>query len=810
MRRLAILLGMLVAVSIGYVQPVQGIDMSWDDLLDSLMARGDTVRDSSEFKLKTRDLHEWSDWEVLKLSREYHDKGKGYRLTPLGIYKTPRVIGIQDTAKWNIGAEYHLPLNTMNGSFTVFSHDFGKVEAYAKLFFGFGKKPIMGMSDSLDIEATANYGVNGELFFEREDQWLNPLAGLTYLWVRPDKGADGQGNYLYIGNRMFFGSSRILSLDLRGGSAMWRGFDENSPAGWFASAGLTLHSLVDVTKVGKPVLAPIEVGLIGNASLKSLGGKLLLPLRLRKGVTLAPILEYGREVGTEPYDNVIGVGAELRLFGDVSISPLNPYIGFQQTWLTGGPSNGSGTSVYFGSRLYFHDQVALDANFGPAFWQSDIQDEYGLKEWMGRIGIVFAFGKIREKYTARGAIVTRGGAWGTNAVDTRNFERLTDKDLHDYDGEVRVYGLEEGMIDTCGPCPPPKKIGDLRDLKFYKIDLDFGMEVDPFNRKAGLLNEGETKSDEVFIGVLFNKDNTLVANLTSSNTLFHFIDLDSSQYFGYRWDSTLSRQPEYRDLGPLGSSIAPAGQPYMGRYLEFVQPMTWLDDSTLLGFINGEAVQKKFLEVIREEAVKKGLHPHEISKYRVGLVSYRENTLAKLTKYRKTSSLGVTIMVGADLNRDDLRTLTDECGFVYSDSLVRFESRGDYYFSNHVKMEDIFGGYVFEPDDITIANFPFCQVGLSPGQKQQLDRKVVKRLKGSPGEVVCLAGFVDATPMMNSCEYLGDPVGLAQGRAQSVADYLISMGVPETQIAEVRGVGLRPPGRMRKGEDRCVIVKFME
>lgn len=807
MRRLAVLLGMLVAVSIGYALDV--------------CAQEDSVKIDGVSTIC--ELHSWFDKEILELSRKYHGVGKGYRLTPLGIYKTPRVIGIQDTAKWNIGAEYHLPLNTMNGSFTVFSHDFGKVEAYAKLFFGFGKRPIMGTSDSLDIEATANYGVNGELFFEREDQWLNPLAGLTYLWVRPDKGADGQGNYLYIGNRMFFGSSRILSLDLRGGSAMWRGFDENSPAGWFASAGLTLHSLVDVTKVGKPVLAPIEVGLIGNVSLKSLGGKLLLPLRLRKGVTLAPVLEYGREVGTEPYDNVIGVGAELRLFGDVSISPLNPYIGFQQTWLMGGPNNGSGTSVYFGSRLYLHDLVALDANFGPAFWQSDIQDEYGLKEWMGRIGVVFAFGKIRDKYTVRGKIVTRTGAWGTNAVDTRNFERLTDDDFQKYGEEVREYGLEEYSH------PPPIVIqagsfGDITDLKFFRLDLDFGLELDPLNTKAGLLNKGEDKDDNVFIAVLFNKENTLVDSLTDKNTLFHFLDLDSSQYFGYRWDSTLSRQPEYRDLEPLGTEVEPANQPYMGLYNEFVQPMTWLDDSTLLGFIDGKSVQKKVLEVISEEAVKKGLDSLEIGKYRVGYVTFSECTLAKLTAYRETSNLGVAIMIGDDQNRARLDTLTakyrlgqasDTVNTTKSaaDGKVKPKKSGDHYFSNHVQMENIFKGYPFEPCEtgqVIIDNFDLCSVTLKLSQKQVLDKLVVERLKRSPGVSVHLCGYVDATAMTDSCQYKGKEDRLAEGRALSVKKYLIDSGIPHAQIIDVECPGPRNPPRSYEPADRCVIVKFSD
>lgn len=843
MRRFAVLFGLLMAASIGYAQPVMGVEQSYDARIDSLKTAGDTVRASTKNVAKTRDLHGWFDQELLTLGRKYHSMGMGYRLTPLGVYKTRRVFDRQDTAKWNIGVEYHFPLNTMNGAFTVYSYDFGKVEAYAKLFFGFGMRPISGIEDSLDIEATANYGITGELFFDREKQWLNPLLGLTYLWVSPNKGPDGQGAYMYAGNRLYLVGD-LLSLDLKGGPAFWRGgFKENSPTEWFASAGLTLHSLVNVTPAGKPLLAPLEVGLTGNVSLKAVGGKLLLPFRLRKGVTLAPVLEYGRELDSEPYDNVIGIGAELRLFGDVSISPLNPYIGFQQTWLTGGPSTGSGTSVYFGSRYYLHDQVALDANFGPAFWQSDIQDEYGLKEWMGRIGIVFAFGKIREKYTARGAIVTKSGNWGTNPIDTRNYERLTDDELYDYDGEVRVYGLEEGVIsdsclppaychDSCKPCPPcdsccpesnkvyPQLFGDLRDLKFYKIDMEFGLELDPFNLKAGLLNEGEAKHDEVFIAVLFNKVNTKVANLNSSNTLFHFVDLDSSQYFGYRWERDLTRQPEHRDLGPLGGSIAPAGQPYMGQYIEFVQPMTWLDDSLLMGFIDGKAVERKLLEVISEETVKKGLEPLDLSKYRIGYVTYRQNTLAKLTQYRKTSDLGVTIMVGNDQDRAALTGLTDDCGFALSsgsditesgeEKLPTFETGGDYYFSNHVKMDDVFGGYVFEPDDVTIANFPFCQVTLSSGQKLVLDNKVIRRLKNSPAELVCLAGFVDATPMMKSCEYNGDPIALAQDRAQSVADYLIAMGVPASQIMDTKGIGLRPPGRMRQGQDRCVIVKFMK
>ncbi len=166
------------------------------------------------------ELHNWFSEESARLCRKYYDKG--YRLVPLGIYPSHAAVKA-DSSNWNVGVEYHLPLKTLNAFFTVYSVPIGEnTTAWIRAFFGAGSEDV----DGLDSEISANWGINGEIGFYRDQLWLNPLIGVSYLWVDPKDFADGQGNYLYAGNRIFFTPSRTFSLDLRGGIAMWRDFDD--------------------------------------------------------------------------------------------------------------------------------------------------------------------------------------------------------------------------------------------------------------------------------------------------------------------------------------------------------------------------------------------------------------------------------------------------------------------------------------------------------------------------------------------------------------------------------------------------------
>jgi hypothetical protein len=797
-------------------------EQAFDSLLKSVkQTTGSATRAETDRVNSVCELHDWFDQQLMNLHRDYYSRGNGYRLTPIGIYSTHDLRSLEKTKYWNFGAEYHLPLNTINGFFTGFSYDFAKVRAYARVFFGAGVGKIEGL-DSLETEATSNWGVNGELEFRGKSIGFNPLLGLSYVWVNPDIGSDGQGNYLYAGNRFFFTSERAFSLDLRGGVAFWRGFDEETPPGWFVSGGLTVHRMVNFAKVGKPLFAPVEVSLMGNIPLELISSKVMFPLRLRKGISFAPFGSYGIESGSNLYSAAYGLGAEFRLFGDEINSGLNPYTGFQYYWLHQFPGTGEGSSFYFGARLYLTDYVAIDGNLGPIFWREDTPEDEDLEDWVGQIGITVAFGKVREKNELSGAVLIQENTWGNSRYDQMADGPLDDEGLHRYDGEVRVYAAEE-CREQEPPPPVALRTGDLTDLKFYTMNLDFDLAMDPFSTSAGLLSEAESKDRDVFIVVLFNKKHTVVGSLNETNTFFHFLDMDNNQYFGYRWDANRSRQPEFRKYDTLGVMANRHTEMYWGSYDEFVKPMSWLDEQTVMDFVNGQSVQDKILRTLglkftEDDSLLAGTPtPEERLKlisdnYRIGYVKYPQSTLDKLKGFLDYRSLGAAVMYCADRNPMGLYVKAKDARWMDSiprgidpEAIVRFDAADDFSFSNHVRMDEILS------EDLVLDHFAECSPILSDMHKQTLEDAVVPQLRANPNLKVTLLGYADATPMSPECRDIYQNDGqrlLAGSRAQNVANYLTSRGIESDRIT-VEAMGVKPPYRNRTPEDRCVIIKFI-
>ncbi len=793
------------------------------DSTDSIYGEIEGVKDVSA-------LNEWFDKEFLQLVREYYKKETGYRVIPLASCRTVRPRSSTNMVRWNIGAEYHMPLNTMNGSFAVFSQDFGKVQLFGKLFYGAGMGNIIGL-DSADNEVSGNYGINGELAVRTDSYLFTPLFGLTYVWVDPENGSDGQGNYLYAGNRFFFTKARALSFDARVGTAFWRGMDDNQPPDWFVSGGITLHRDVDLTKIGKPLLAPVEVGLFGDISLETISSKVLVPFRLRKGLSLAPFALYGIETGSNDYSAVYGLGAELRLFGDIPDRSLNPYIGFQQNWLHDFPGDGEGSSAYFGARLYLNDIIAIDGNFGPVFWKETTQEDKDLKDWIGRVGITVAFGKIRETRDLKGSVMVRHGGWGANRIDENKLEHLEQRDVDEYDGEIRLFALEEP--DTTCVCPINKREGDLTDLKFFTTGFDLELVMDPFNRKFNLLDHKEKTDEDVFIAVLFNKHNTMVDRLNEKNTFFHFFDLITCQYFGYRWDANHSRQPDYRGYDPaLGatelcdSSDALHDQPFLGNWSEFVRPMQWLDRETLLEFIKGAAIEDRLLKFFEEDRLgpnwknAEAPTPEQLTEYvqknyRIGYVKYPMETLKKMKACRLSCDLASAVLVATDIDGDGLWVTAGKANWATTNPkpaalddsvVVLFDRADDFYFSNHVRVEGLFS------EDVVIDSFPEC--GFDIPDFAILDTLVIPYLRQHPEQHVSIYGYADGTGMSRECQekdssrYEGDNQDLlSEDRANAVMTYLTAAGIPADRI-DVVGAGVKMPYRLYEPRDRCVILRF--
>ncbi|MCX6829792.1 MAG: hypothetical protein NT002_11010 [candidate division Zixibacteria bacterium] len=689
------------------------------------------------------------------------------------------------------------------------------------------------------------------VFENKERLWLNPLIGLSYVWVNPKLGSDGQGNYLYAGNRLYFSSKRTLSLDLRGGVAFWRGFDEETPPAWFFGGGLTIHKDVDFAKAGKPLFAPPEVGLIGNAPLSLISGKVMFPMRFWKGISLAPFGSYGAETGSNPYSAASGLGAEIRLFGDDKNAGLNPYAGFQHYWLHQFPGTGKGFSFYFGARLYLTDYIALDGNTGPVFWKEDTPEDKNLKDWVAQIGFTVSFGKVRENKDLSGAVLIQKNEWGKSPYDQKANGRLDEKGLHRYDGEVRVYAADsfkagtviDTVIDTVividsSKCPT--SAGDLTDLKFYTLNLDFDLAMDPFNTQAGLLSEAKGRDKDIFIAILFNKKHTVVSNLNETNTFFHFVDLDNCQYFGYRWDANRSRQPEYEQHDALGIIGDNYKELYWGNFNEFVKPVSWLDKKNVMDFINGSSMQDKILQVLSRQITEEDSlfvsapTPEDslklISKnFRIGYVKYPQSTIAKLEGflYYRYKSLGAAVMYCADRNSNGLFVKARDTrwmGFdsippgIDSEAIVRFDPVDDFSFSNHVKMKGILS------QSLALDQFVECDSEPSALHEQILKDSVLSRLRANPGLTISICGYTDATRMTDTCFMMNggqmdlrDSIRedraqkhLSEARAQHVKNYLTRIGIRDEQIKETKGMGIKWPYRNRMPEDRCVIIEFID
>jgi hypothetical protein len=583
-----------------------------------------------------------------------------------------------------------------------------------------------------------------------------------------------------------------------------------------------------MTRIGDPLLAPVEAGLFGNFSLKTLSSKVLFPLRIRRGLSFAPFATFGIETGSEPYSASYGFGGELRLFGDVRSSSLNPYIGWQQYWLTEADGAGSGSSVYFGSRLYINDLAAIDGNFGPVFWKEDTPADEALPEWIARIGITVAFGRIKEKHYLNGKVLTVNKSWGKSEIRDSNFNPLKPGDIEDYDGEIRVYGLEERQPDSVEPCICAERTGNVSDLKFFNIDLDFGLVLDPLNRKAGLLDSAKSSEGEVFIAVLFNKKHTVVRSLNEKNTFFHFVDLDDCQYFGYRWDANRTRQPEYRDT-TLGMRDSIHNQPYLGAFDEFVKPVTWLDGEELMGFIKGKDVEKELLRLLNSQHdrdsnfIANSPTPEPVYKmdqlsYRIGYVKYKQSTISKIKSHLYNSNLGVAVMIGVDQDSDGLFITDAEAPWekeigspdnIDPTTIVAFDKNDDFYFSNLVKIEDL---YI---DDVIIDGFGLCSTELTGNHIRKIADSVFARLDSDQDLTIELYGYADGTPMTEKCrELYPDPdtakaqEQLAYERAEAVKTYLTSIKNIRSERIKVIGKGIKLPGRKYKAEDRCVIVRF--
>jgi len=810
-------------------------------------------------------LQEWFNEELAAAHRETYSRGgtheyttddyrtnsvtASFRTVPVGAFTWHRPEMLRGS-KSSLTAEYHHPLKTYNGVFTLHTWDTNSLEISARVFAGGGGADV----ENLGTHISTNYGGGVEAVYKGSDLAFNPLAGIFYLGAIADGPLeDGAGNYLYVGNRIYFSKARKLSIDLKGGRAFWSGFNDSTPPEWFLAAGLTLHQNVDLTKVGAPFLGPMEVGFFHNLPLNTWNTRFGVPMRFTRGLSGAFFGTIGTEIddgdpdeaieGSSPavYEDVfssVSAGAELRLWCDTLDKGLNPYLGFEHSWVKYHSDVGQSTgfSIFAGVRQTLYKLLAFDLRAGPMFWDNpeitvaDSTVEVGPGDWMVQIGFSIPLSKVQEVPELRGAVITQRVPWGqAGPPNESDFSHLTYENAGIHDGEVRVFAIET-KSDTlfCPQCPPCKPVEDISDLKFYTIDLDFGFEFDPFNNKEELLTSGRAREKETMIMVVFNKNRTLVKELDSQNTFFHFVDFVKGQYFGYRWDANRNRQPEPVWRGSRLGRVDSNRQAYLGTHEEFVKSLLWLDNEVVFDFISGNAIEDRILAEMQELAeANNRLYANEatygdlesyMNDYRIAFVVYPDSTLNKIRDYRSDGNFGVTVMVGRDVNNDRrLFRYANEVNWwdgpnarptdVGNTDIVAFDPEDDFFFSNHVKLQTLM------PVGLEIGGFAPCDTVLTESQKATLRDKVVNRLKANDDEFIEVWGYADATRMTTECEErMGDDktqLALAQKRADAVKAFLVAEGISASRV-RVEAGGIRNITRPNSASDRCVVITFLQ
>jgi outer membrane protein OmpA-like peptidoglycan-associated protein len=388
-----------------------------------------------------------------------------------------------------------------------------------------------------------------------------------------------------------------------------------------------------------------------------------------------------------------------------------------------------------------------------------------------------------------------------------------------WDGEVRVFTIEQ-----CKPDTFMKPFGDLTDLKFFSVDLAVQLDMQPLNTKAKLLNPSRQKEREVFIIILFNSKHTRVNELKSSNTFFHFADLENSQYFGYRWDANHSRQPEYRNFDSLGAHEGIAGNIYWGAYSEFVKPVMWLDAGKVMRLLEGKDVEQLIMDDMNKQLSQDELYQNAATpeqklaviqaNYRIAYVQYPESEIDKILEFLPIEKIGVAVMVGYDKDLDGLYVPVKDARWQNGKTpegadpaaVAAFDKDDSFFFSNHVVLEDVLAR------DVTLDGFDECEVTLKDEHRRILNEKVIPRLLENPDAKVKLIGYTDATPMSEDCIKSygnGNQVGLANARAQSVQNYLVYCGGIAKDRLPIEARGILLPRHEHEPKDRCVIIRFI-
>ena len=833
-RLFLVIIGVLIGLNVLWAQTgVSPIDSLDNAVINELGAQ--VYRTSTDFKTVDQ-LHQWFLIQQQNL-QSYHPDA---RVLFLGAYSAtymgPRIF----RPNWVFSIEGQYPLYTRNVAASIFSVRLGQRAAVnLRARFGQGFKKINGLND----QAESTDGITFRFSFLTKT-FIKPMLGMDYAYINMKKTSNGEGLFPWAGASIY--PFRNISFDVKAGRSFWSGFKRKRPVSdWYAMAALSYHQTPELTKAGRPWLGGLETTVRYNLELESVRTHIGVPIRLFNELSLMPYMSIGS--GVRAMSNTAksqitlhhGGGLELRMFGDYlkKFPDVNPYLAadYNVLRLKNRHRKGAGWVVLIGDRMRIRNRFDLDLSTGLAFWRKDYPGGAASKPdvWMVNLGFNYRWGTPKKNPRhIRGEVLTLPSKWGESnqRIKEKRMDVLPSNATQDWVSEIRVFGVERKPVVR-----PPAEFGDVSDLKFFSINLDMHIKIDPFNSKDNLLNRINDNDKDVVIAVLFNRNKAKVDKIDSKNMLFHFEDVENGQYFGYRWDKNRLRVPEYRHFDHLGFVD---GSKYIGAYDEFVKPLHWLDNEQVLD-LPGNYIEKKILETMDNEmpnpdssitSVGPTVGPLQNFKqnYRIAVVRYKLSTIKKMRRFLGDRDFAVTVKFQKDMDKDGCYIMLKDAQIVENPSdyanlnpdstIVGFDNDDVFFFSNHVKTKDIENlnkvkaGIVIK--NVPLYGFGLCKAELPKSEIMKIDKTVLPLLKSNNNIQVDLVGYADATPMKEDCMKIygkgkNDQKKLSLARAQKVEEYLISKGIDSKRIV-IQGAGVYDPNAYRRPKHRRVEIILLK
>jgi hypothetical protein len=815
--------------------------------LEELKEQGYSVSSSQNSISNVKSLSELQNWFTCRQMELYQKNvANAYRtgspdlLIPVGVYRVKKNVSLK--SRWetrityeafslwstNIGIGYNRQLN-----------DKWSVTPYGTL--GGGQKDVeFGSNTKTPMEF--NFGLGAEVGYNLSNK-LVLLGGALYSWLTPnaleatDPGdlSNGTGISIYAGGKYYLSAKKDFSLNLNVGQHFWSGFDYTVPGvattnimppNFYVQGGFSMYRSASMAKVLDNKWRPVEVGLFWCPTLSTANLKILAPYAIREELSIAPFINYGRELKSNcpsisgaPTAEMIysaAAGLEVRLFGKNLEKYVNPYIGaalhhneYQTPMIIGTDliNVGTGWSAYIGTRVKILGNLAFDANVGRAFWWGGFPTTPD--DMMINVGFVLALGKKdkTEELKLHGTVLTKKIDAGEPLPNVAQCDPLSEDMLDDYDGEIRTYVYREAESTIFG------NLTDLSFIDYFGTGFKF--------QDTELLRETATKQLEFLINrtvkqspkkvvVMLNKEQIDIDKLKRAELYLCFTNYDKNRYFGYYYDDQGALQPEYLTNYSLGDMVEGRSNPqnvYMGSFGEYAATLDWVDNyrdesgGIITPYDVKNAVLSKFMAFNGMDAEDLLLKQQLLRKYDFAYAVCDTGIINNIKEYLNDDNLGYAVLAAKDFNKNGLFIKN-------SDGVLGFDEKDDFVYSNHEKADkfvkkDDSGD---EPEETCIESasgnligldeFEECDTNLTPAHMQHLENYKADFLDAKK---IIITGHADKSVPTKECleKFKEGNPAIAMGRAVSVAHYLQDIIEVNTEIINLA------IGEMDPNEPEC-------